>query len=68
MANKTFSLPGEDGCKCEQCGTTLDRVRRTTRTDNFILRVRICSKCGAFNTTSERVLSSHKARRRFGKQ
>ena len=61
---REFQLPG-GGLKCESCGSPLPRVYRTRPSGGFILRQRVCPKCGKLNTTSERVISAEPRRDRF---
>jgi len=61
---KEFKLPGS-GLKCEDCGTQLLGVYRTVKSLSFVMRERICPKCGTKNITSERVIASRNIRTTF---
>jgi transcriptional regulator NrdR family protein len=58
---RTFQLPG-GGLKCEVCGEALPNVYRTRPSGGFILRERICPKCGEVNKTAERVINTQDRR------
>lgn len=62
---RTFSLPGQQGIPCYECGAVLNSVYRTTRSDGLIIRERVCPRCCAINTTGERVLHARANANRF---
>lgn len=63
MANepRTFDFPGQQdwhGLRCQDCNEPLRNVDRTERSAGFVVRVRVCAKCGCRNKTFERVVQA----------
>ena len=60
---RVFRLPGT-GLTCFDCGTVLPEVDRTIARDGFVMRDRLCPKCGVMNRTTERVIGARTIRSR----